>query len=83
MQWKNIGKNWERMAVVARERWSQLTEGDTELVDGNREDLVEVLARRYKWDLDRAESEVRAWENSDKYAPSLTRPSRRTPEKAA
>ncbi len=83
MQWKKIAANWERMSVVARERWRSLTSADTELVDGNREDLIEVLARRYKWDRERAESEVQAWQDSDTYAPSLTRPNRVSPKDEA
>lgn len=74
MQWEKIKGNWERMQVVARERWAKLTFRDVELIDGEREELIAVLAWRYKWDRTRAEKEVQAWQESDRHAPSLTRP---------
>jgi hypothetical protein len=74
MEWEKIGTNWERMQVVAHERWRRLSSSDLELIDGDREELVVMLVQRYKWDSERAEKEVQAWQQSDQHAPSLTRP---------
>lgn len=74
MQWEKIGANWERMRVLARERWPKLSDKDVDLVEGDREELITVLEQRYNWDRARADREVRTWQESDQQAPSLNRP---------
>lgn len=74
MQWERIAANWERMRVLARERWSKLSDKDVDLVEGDRDELIAILQQRYPWDRTRAEKEVQTWQESDQYPPSLNRP---------
>ena len=74
MKWERIGANWERMQVLARERWPKLTGNDVDLIEGDREELLTTLEHRYGWDHERAEHEVLSWEKSDTQPPSLNRP---------
>lgn len=74
MQWEKIAANWERMRVLARERWPKLTDKDVDLIEGDREELITTLESRYKWDHTRASKEVQTWQESDQQPPSLNRP---------
>lgn len=74
MEWERIADNWERMRVLARERWPKLTDKDVDMVEGDREELIALLEQRYHWERYRAEAEVRTWQVSDTQPPSLNRP---------
>ncbi len=74
MQWKQIAKNWDRMKVVARERWTKLSDRDVDLVEGDRGELLVMLEERYGWDRERADREIRSWQESDQRPLSLNRP---------
>lgn len=74
MLWKQIANNWERMQVLAHERWNKLSERDLDSVEGDREELLVLLEQRYRWDRARADREVQSWQESDQRPPSLNRP---------
>ncbi len=74
MKWDQIAHNWERTRFLARDRWSKLSDRDLDLIDGEREELIETLAERYKWPRERAENEVQEWQESDTRPPSFNRP---------
>jgi uncharacterized protein YjbJ (UPF0337 family) len=74
MKWDQISRNWERMKVLARERWAKLGDRDLELIDGDRHELILVLAERYKWPRQRAELEVQDWQGRGVRPPSFNPP---------
>ncbi len=74
MEWARIAENWERMRVLARERWPRLSDKDLDLVEGDRTELIALLETRYGWDTERATHEVGTWQESDTHPPSFNRP---------
>jgi uncharacterized protein YjbJ (UPF0337 family) len=74
MKWDHIARTWERMKVLAQERWSKLGDRDLELIDGDREELILMLGERYKWPRERAALEVQDWQKSGVRPPSFNRP---------
>ncbi len=74
MEWARIAENWERMRVLARERWPKLSDRDLDLIEGDRNELIALLETRYSWDNERASHEVQTWQESDTQPPSFNRP---------
>lgn len=54
-QWKNIkGK--------VKETWGELTDDDITRIDGKRDQLLGFIQKRYGYEKERAEEELKKWE---------------------
>ncbi|MBT8498677.1 CsbD family protein [Pantoea agglomerans] len=62
-----IGGNWKQFKGKVKEKWGDLTDDDMTVVEGKREQLVGKIQERYGYEKDRAEKEVKEWEDSNKY----------------
>ncbi|KGD72746.1 CsbD family protein [Pantoea vagans] len=62
-----IGGNWKQFKGKIKEKWGDLTDDDMTVVEGKRDQLVGKIQERYGYEKDRAEKEVKEWEDSNKY----------------
>ncbi len=62
-----IGGNWKQFKGKVKEKWGDLTDDDMTSVEGKRDQLVGKIQERYGYEKDRAEQEVKEWEDSNKY----------------
>ncbi|WP_337016047.1 CsbD family protein [Pantoea agglomerans] len=62
-----IGGNWKQFKGKVKEKWGDLTDDDMTVVEGKRDQLVGKIQERYGYKKDRAEKEVKEWEDSNKY----------------
>ncbi|MEN4797398.1 CsbD family protein [Pantoea agglomerans] len=62
-----IGGNWKQFKGKVKEKWGDLTDDDMTVVEGKRDQLVGKIQERYGYEKDRAEKEVKEWEDSNKY----------------
>ena len=62
-----IGGNWKQFKGKVKEKWGELTDDDMTVVEGKRDQLVGKIQERYGYEKDRAEKEVKEWEDSNKY----------------
>lgn len=62
-----IGGNWKQFKGKVKEKWGDLTDDDMTVVEGKRDQLVGKIQERYSYEKDRAEKEVKEWEDSNKY----------------
>ena len=62
-----IGGNWKQFKGKVKEKWGDLTDDDMTVVEGKRDQLVGKIQERYGYEKDRAEQEVKEWEDSNKY----------------
>ncbi|MFB6328248.1 hypothetical protein HA42_02965 [Pantoea deleyi] len=62
-----IGGNWKQFKGKVKEKWGDLTDDDMTVVEGKRDQLVGKIQERYGYEKDRAEKEVKDWEDSNKY----------------
>ena len=62
-----IGGNWKQFKGKVKEKWGDLTDDDMTVVEGKRDQLVGKIQERYGYEKDRAEKEVKEWEESNKY----------------
>lgn len=53
--------NWTELKSTIRKRWGKITEEDLSQIDGNPEELVRVLRRRYGYGKAQAEIEIDQW----------------------
>lgn len=65
MNWKQINSNWNAVSRAILLTWGKLSEDDLVDINGQREQLVSMLQRRYGLSLDVAES------RADQFARSL------------
>ena len=61
------GGNWKQLKGKFKEKWGKLTDDDMTVVEGKRDQLVGKIQERYGYEKDRAEKEVKEWEDSNKY----------------
>ncbi|CAG8941025.1 unnamed protein product, partial [Penicillium salamii] len=61
------GGNWKQFKGKVKEKWGDLTDDDMTVVEGKRDQLVGKIQERYGYEKDRAEKEVKEWEDSSKY----------------
>ena len=61
-----IGGNWKQFKGKVKEKWGELTDDDMTVVEGKRDQLVGKIQERYGYEKDRAEKEVKEWEDSNK-----------------
>ena len=59
--------NWKQFKGKFKEKWGKLTDDDFTVIEGKRDQLVGKIQERYGYEKDRAEKEVKEWEDSNKY----------------
>jgi uncharacterized protein YjbJ (UPF0337 family) len=62
MSWKQISKNWTLEKGRLQRRWDKLTAGDLEVINGDRNRLVERLHARYGFEKDDANRRIDEWQ---------------------
>lgn len=62
MNWNRIEGNWKQIKGRVQEQWGKLTDDDLDVVAGRRDQLAGKLQERYGMAIDRAETEIAAWE---------------------
>jgi uncharacterized protein YjbJ (UPF0337 family) len=61
MNWDLVSRNWRVMRGKVRERWGELTDDDLAVIDGEYEQLIGRIQRRYGLHRDDVELEVSDW----------------------
>lgn len=56
--------NWNKSKVLVRKRWGKITDDDLELIDGNTDELISILRKRYGYGKKQAEIEITNWISS-------------------
>lgn len=64
MNWDQIKGRWKEFKGSIRQRWGKLTDDDLEVIKGQRESLAGKLQERYGYEKDKADSEIREFEES-------------------
>lgn len=58
MQWTDIKKDWKYVSPRFKSKWSKLTDADLTAVAGGKEELITRLAKHYKTDKVKLQTEV-------------------------
>lgn len=53
--------NWEMLKPKIRKHWGKITEDDLSRLNGNSEELINVLRKRYGYGKAQSEIELRNW----------------------
>ncbi|WP_452094308.1 CsbD family protein [Dongia soli] len=61
--WNKIAGNWTQFKGQVREQWGKLTDDDLMEIQGQRQQLVGKIQARYGISLEKADEQVREWEN--------------------
>ncbi|MCA0042703.1 CsbD family protein [Celeribacter litoreus] len=61
MRWTAIEGKWFRFKSKAKQEWSELTEADLDEVEGDRDRLVQLVAKAYGKTPGEARMEVSSW----------------------
>lgn len=61
--WNKIAGNWTQFKGQVREQWGKLTDDDLMQIQGQRQQLVGKIQARYGISLEKADEQVREWEN--------------------
>lgn len=64
MHTDRIKGQWKELKGKVREKWGQLTDDDLTEIKGRRDQLIGRIQQRYGLERDRAEEEVRDFEQS-------------------
>ena len=59
-----IKGNWNELKGKVREQWGDLTDDDIDRIEGQTEQLVGAIQKRYGKSLEEARDEVREWRRS-------------------
>ena len=59
-----IKGNWHEIKGKAKQKWGRLTDDDLDRIDGETEELVGAVQKRYGQSLEDAKQEVKHWRNS-------------------
>ncbi len=59
-----IKGNWNEIKGKVREQWGDLTDDDIDRIEGQTEQLVGAIQKRYGKSLEEARDEVREWRRS-------------------
>jgi uncharacterized protein YjbJ (UPF0337 family) len=57
----NLQINWTELKSKLRNRWGKITEGDIAQINGNTEELIRTLRKRYGYGKAQAEIEIHHW----------------------
>jgi uncharacterized protein YjbJ (UPF0337 family) len=61
MNWDQIKGSWKNMRGKAKERWGELTDDDLQRAEGNRDQLVGTIQKKYGVAREEAERQVDDW----------------------
>jgi uncharacterized protein YjbJ (UPF0337 family) len=64
MTWDEIKGNWREYKGRLKEKWGELTDDDLDRIEGKRDQLLGVLQNRYGRTRERAENEIRDFEDN-------------------
>jgi uncharacterized protein YjbJ (UPF0337 family) len=69
--WDRIEGSWKQLSGKAKEQWGKLTDDDLTAVAGKRDQLAGKIQERYGYAKDKAEEEIRAFEQRHGEDPSF------------
>lgn len=58
-----IEGNWKQLKGSIQEKWGKLTDDDLDVIAGNREIMSGKIQERYGIAKDKAEAQLKEWEN--------------------
>jgi uncharacterized protein YjbJ (UPF0337 family) len=61
MNWDQIKGSWKNLRGQAKERWGELTDDDLQRAEGNRDQLVGTIQKKYGVAREEAERQVDDW----------------------
>ena len=64
MTWDEIKGNWREYKGRLKEKWGELTDDDLDRIEGKRDQLLGILQNRYGRTREKAENELRDFEDS-------------------
>ncbi len=67
MNWDQIEGKWEQAKGKIKEKWGKLTDDDIAQINGKRDQLAGRIQERYGYSKERAEEEMKAWENDSRW----------------
>jgi uncharacterized protein YjbJ (UPF0337 family) len=56
--------DWNQIKNKVREKWAKLTDEDLSRINGKREQLIEILQKRYGYSRDKVEENLRSFEKT-------------------
>jgi len=56
-----IKGNWNELKGKAKEKWGELTDDELDKIDGNADQLVGAIQKRYGRSIEEAKREVKNW----------------------
>lgn len=62
MSWNQIRENWTLEKGRLQRRWDKLTAGDIEMINGDRNRLIERLSERYGFQREDADRRIDEWQ---------------------
>jgi uncharacterized protein YjbJ (UPF0337 family) len=62
MEWDRIRTNWAHYGTLARAHWSEMTERELQLIDGQREALAGHISLVYGISRNAATIEIESWQ---------------------
>jgi len=63
MNWDRIEGQWKQLKGRVKERWGDLSDDEFDRIEGKRDLLVGRIQERYGISRDKADEQVRDWEN--------------------
>jgi uncharacterized protein YjbJ (UPF0337 family) len=67
MNWEQIEGKWDQAKGKIKEKWGKLTDDDIAQINGKRDQLAGRIRERYGYTKERAEDEMKAWENDSRW----------------
>ncbi len=64
MNWDQIEGKWTEFKGKAKRNWGKLTDGDLDVIEGSRDELVGKIQYRYGVAREQAEKQVDDWRRS-------------------
>jgi uncharacterized protein YjbJ (UPF0337 family) len=64
MNWPQIKGNWNQLKGKVRDKWGDLPDDDVAVIDGQRDQLLGTLQKRYGVVKEEAERQVREFEEA-------------------
>ena len=58
MNWDHVQGNWNQMTGKVKEKWGNPTDDDLTVIAGNRDQLADMLQKRYGHATEQAEKEL-------------------------
>ena len=63
MNQEQVSGNWKVIKGKIKEQWGKLTDDDLKILEGNSDQLLGTLQRRYGIEKEEAERQIREFEN--------------------